>query len=59
MICTVQSLAKNNTTQKVAKCDLGPDNFTKVAGVFSAKERLFKSNTHIKKIINLSDIKKG
>lgn len=51
MICTVQSLAKNNATQKVDKCNLGSDNFTKVAGVFSAKERVFKSKTHILKKI--------
>lgn len=49
MNCTVQSLAEDNATQKVAKCNLGSDNFTKVAGVFSAEERLFKSNTYTKK----------
>lgn len=47
MICTVPSLAKENATQKAAKCNLRLDNFTKVAGVFLAEERLFKSSTHL------------
>lgn len=58
MNCTVQSLAEDNATQKVAKCNLGSDNFTKVAGVFSAEERLFKSNTYTKKKKKILEILK-